>query len=78
MPYYRYYTIDPRAGTPVLELPLYGTYMDKVINGAGNFTGTFKLRTGVYNDSNLIDGTRPGRYGLVCKRDEVPVWAGIL
>jgi hypothetical protein len=61
-----------------MELPLYGTYMDKVKSGAGNFQGTFRLGTGILRDDLLMSVTRPGRYGLVCKRDEVPIWAGII
>lgn len=75
---YRYYSIDPRLRTPIIELPLYGTYMDKVINGAGNFTGTFRLQTGVFKDADLMAGTDPGKYGLICMRDDQIIWAGII
>lgn len=75
---YRYYTFQPRLGEVVVELPLYGVYMDKQINDAGNFTGTFRLGTDYGLDSALIAGTIPGRYGVVCRRDGVFVWAGMI
>jgi hypothetical protein len=78
MAYYRYYSILPRAGTSVVELPLYGVQCDKVFSGAGNFTGTMRLGTGKYNDLNILNGAVPGKHGLVVKRNDVAIWAGMI
>jgi hypothetical protein len=75
---YRYYSIEPKTGVPVQELPLYGTYMDKRLGAAGNLTGFFKLATGVFFDDLLLNGSRPGRYGIVCRRNDVPIWGGMI
>lgn len=78
MPDYRYFTVEPVTGTPVMELPLYGVYLDKILNGAGNFTGTYRLDQDIVPSWLLLSGTTPGRYGLVCTRNDVPIWGGML
>lgn len=72
----RYYTMLTLAGTVGEELPLYGVYMDKTLNAAGNFTGTFQLGSGLHDDENLLENTKPGLYSLVCEIDNRIVWAG--
>lgn len=76
MPSMRYYTADLLTNTIMAEVPLYGVYMDKILNGAGNFTGTFVLNSGVDLDSVLIDGTLPGQHALYVERDGLCIWAG--
>lgn len=78
MPEYRYYSIDPRTGTPTMDLPLYGTFMDKVFSGNGNFQGTYRLGSEIGINELLINGTIPAKHGLVCTRDNVIVWAGMI
>jgi hypothetical protein len=76
MPTYRYYTVDVLGGTTVAELELYGVYMDKVLSGAGNFTGTAKLGREPLYDATVLDGSTPGRYALQVERDDQIVWGG--
>lgn len=80
MPSYRYYTIPIIVGggtNAVVELELSGVNMDKQLNGAGNFQGTFRLvdDSDVLNTS-VLNGTVPGYHAFVVKRDDVPIWAG--
>lgn len=72
----RYYTADLLTNAVVSEAPLYGVYMDKILNGAGNFTGTYVLDTGIDVDSVLLGGTLPGQHALYVERDGVCIWAG--
>lgn len=75
---YRYFSSDLLTGNVISELPLYGVNCSKRINDAGNFSGTFKLGTGIYHDQSLLDGTLPGRTALYMERDDVIIWGGIL
>lgn len=78
MSYIRYYTADLLTNAVIAELPLYGVYMDKILNGAGNFTGTFVLDSGLGpgEDSILINGSIPGQQALYVERDGIIIWAG--
>lgn len=79
MPSYRYltYRMLPALGAlDVAELPLYGVYMDKRLSGAGNFTGTFRLDTGIGNDAIMLAGCTPGFYKLAVLRDDKCIWCG--
>lgn len=78
MPTYRYFTTDTLTGQVLGELPLYGVYCDKKIKAAGNFTGTFKLGTGVHNDLELIDASYPVKSCMYVERDGVICWGGII
>jgi hypothetical protein len=78
MPEYRYYSINPKTGAPVMDLPLYGTFMDKTFSGPGNFQGTYRLTSAIENGGLLIGGTIPGTHGMVCTRNDIPIWAGII
>ena len=72
----RYYTADLLTNAIIAELPLYGVYMDKILNGAGNFTGTFVLDSGVELDDILLAGSIPGQQALFVERNDVCIWAG--
>lgn len=75
---YTYVAIEPSTGVPVGELPLYGVHMDKSFSAPGNFTGTFRLGSTLFNDELLINFSKPGRYGVAAWREGVPVWAGMI
>jgi hypothetical protein len=78
MPTYRYYTIPllPSVGTqPVIDLELTSVHMDKALDEPGNFSATVRLE-GNPSSSDIANATVPGYHAIVCKRDEVPIWAG--
>jgi hypothetical protein len=75
---YRYFTADLLTGDVLGELPLYGVYMDKQLNTAGNFTGTFRLGTNIEDDVELIGASYPQRSAIYCQRDGQTVWGGII
>jgi hypothetical protein len=52
--------------------------MDKQLNMAGNFTGTFKLGTGIEDDDELISSSYPQRTALFCQRNGVTIWGGVV
>lgn len=78
MPTYRYFTTDALTGEVQGELPLYGTYMDKQIKKGGNFTGTFRLGTGIDDDSELLNASTPNKCCIYCQRDGTTIWGGLL
>lgn len=75
---YRYYTTDLRGGAFLNDLPLYGVFMNKRLNASGDFTGTFRLDTGMYIDSHLLDSSIPGRTAIYVERDGTIIWGGII
>lgn len=75
---YRYFTADLLTGTVLGDVPLYGTWMSKQINGAGSFNGTFRLGTTVLNDTLMLNNTTPGKTALYVERDGTLIWGGIL
>lgn len=78
MPTYRYITADVLTGEVLGELPLYGVYMDKQLNIAGNFTGTFRIGTHIEDDLELLNATKPRRSAIYVQRDGTTIWGGIL
>jgi hypothetical protein len=78
MPQYRYFTTGLLSGEVFAELPLYGVACSKVLNGAGNFTGTFKLGTNVEPDDILLSSTAPRKTSLYVQRDGTTIWGGII
>lgn len=78
MPTYRYYTGDLLTGDPLAELPLYGVFMNKRKSTPGDFTGTFRLDSGRYLDTELMAGTNPGKAAIFCERDGQLIWGGII
>lgn len=74
---YRYFTADILARTyGGVDLPLFGTYMNKVITRPGNFTGSFPLGTGIHRDEDMLAATTPGKFAIYCERDGQIVWGG--
>lgn len=77
-PVYRAYTADLLTGALKEELPLYGLYMNRTLNEAGNFTGTFKLGSHRHIDTDLLNGTTPGRTAIYFERNGLLIWGGII
>lgn len=75
---YRYFTCDLLTNMPISDIPLYGVYLNKKLNGAGDFNGSFKLGTDVLNDPIMLSATQPGRTALYVERDGVLIWGGII
>lgn len=75
---YRYYTADILLGDVLAEMPLYGVYLNRKLSTTGEFNGTFKLGTGLYDDVSLLDGTEPGKTCIYVERDGVLIWGGII
>lgn len=75
---YRYYTTDLLTGNVLGDIPLFGTYMSKTINAAGDFNGSFKLETGVLNDNLLLACTEPAKTAIYVERDGLLIWGGII
>lgn len=78
MAIHRFYTADLLTGNVLGDIYLYGIYFTKQINGAGNFTGTFKLGSTVTNDSLMMSCTIPAKTALYIERDGVLIWGGII
>ena len=76
MPDYRYFTTDIMTGAVLRELPQYGVYMSKQLSGAGQYTGFFRLDSGVWVDSELLDATVPGECSIMVQRDGINIWGG--
>lgn len=76
---WQYLICDLMTGAVIDELPLTGVRMSKVVNGAGQFSGTLKL--GDLSLSQRRDAyalTRPVRNTVVAVRNGVPWWGGII
>jgi hypothetical protein len=76
MPEYRYMGVDLLTRQVVEDLPLYGVSLSRQISGAGNMTGSFKLGTGEFSDSDLLNASEPGLRALYVLRDNFLIWAG--
>lgn len=77
MPDYRYFTADILSQAyGGIDLPLFGTYMNKVMTRPGNFTGSVPLGTGIHIDADMLSATTPGKYAIYCERDGEIVWGG--
>lgn len=71
MSQYRYLAVDLLTGNVLAELPLYGVYFTRKLNGIGDFTGTFKLGTAAMPGTLGPDSTTPGRTVVYVDRDGV-------
>jgi hypothetical protein len=76
VPEYRYIGVDLLTRQVIEDLPLYGTSFTRRISSAGNMTGSFKLGTGFFSDSDLLNATEPGLRALFALRNEQCFWAG--
>lgn len=78
MPKYRYFTTGLLSEEVFAELPLYGVACNKLLNNAGQFTGTYKLKTHLEPDDILLSSTKPRKTSLYVQRDGKTIWGGIL
>lgn len=79
MPSYNYIFMNLGNGDDVIaEIPLFGVYGQRVLNGAGQFNGSFQLDQTGKRNSDLIAATIPGRTWYVMERNGVPVMWGIV
>jgi len=76
MPQYRFFSSDILTGAVLAELPLYGISLDRRLSGVGNFTGTFRVGTGLHLDEDLLEGTKPGKCCVYVERDGTVIWGG--
>jgi hypothetical protein len=78
VPIYRYFSADILTGAVLAELPLYGVWMTRQMSTTGEFTGTYKLGTGLHNDTELLEGTIPGKCAIYVERNDQLIWGGII
>lgn len=62
----------------IAELPCSGVSMDKKLNDWGTFRGTIYYDTSGIDNADIVAATAPGRCFIVCERDDVPIWDGIV
>jgi hypothetical protein len=62
----------------VAEFPLSGVSMTRKLNDWGTFRGTMYFDTSGIDNSLIATSTVPGRNFVICERDGVPVWDGIV
>ncbi len=80
---YTYTFLSLRDEQIIEEIPLFGVFAQRVLNGPGQFNGTFQLDQTGKNNADLIAATNPGRTWLVMERisdDGVstPIWWGMV
>lgn len=78
MPEYRYYATDILTGQVISDLPLYGVWCQRLLSKSGQFTGTFKLDTGYYDDTGLLEASEPGLRAVTVVRNGGIIWQGPL
>lgn len=62
----------------IAELPLTGVSMTRKLNDWGTFRGTVYFDTSGIDNSLTASATVPGRNFVICERDGVPIWDGIV
>lgn len=83
MTHYTYTFLTLRDEQVVEEISLFGVFAQRMLNGAGQFNGSFSLDQTGKNNDDLINATTPGKTWLVMERisnDGVatPVWWGFV
>lgn len=73
---YRYIFVDLLTDQVSIELPLYGTSFTRRMCKAGEFNGTMAFNTAGFSNSDIINGTMPGRHGVYVERNNQLVWGG--
>lgn len=66
------------SGQIIAELPLTSVSMNRKLNDWGTFRGTIYWDTSGIDNHDLVAALATGRNFIVCERDDVPVWDGIL
>lgn len=69
---------DALTGEIIEEIALQGVSMISGIGAQGDFRGTLHLDQTGKNNKDLIDATKAGRNFVICERDSVPIWGGIV
>lgn len=67
-----------RTGQVLDSLPLSSVTMTRVMNGVGTLQATFSLDMSGRSNADVIGATEPGKCFVVCEREDVPVWGGIV
>lgn len=75
---YRYMFYDALTNTPTIELPLYGTWFQRVMGKPGNATFTVKFNMEGISNADILEGTLPGRTKLYVERDGRIIWGGLV
>lgn len=75
---YRYIFADLLTDAVTVELPLYGTFFTRRICKVGEFNGSIGLNTEGISNSDVINGTIPGRTAIYIERNDQLVWGGII
>jgi hypothetical protein len=75
---YRYIFADILTNQVLIELPLYGVWFTRTLNGRGAVTLSFALDSEGYSNSDVLDATTPGHTALYIERNGELVWGGIL
>ena len=78
MPEYRYYTKDLVTGSYIGDVEMFGVWVTRYLNQAGQFNGSYRLGKTAIEDSIALSSTLPGRTALYVDRDGVTIWGGIL
>lgn len=78
MPEYRWLFHDLLTNDPLIELPLYGTSLTRIINGVGDMRGSFALDVEGFSGDDIVRSTVPGRTALYVDRDNELIWGGVL
>lgn len=78
MPEYRYFANDLLTNEIIADMPFYGVFLERRLSSSGQGNASFKLETGKHVDSELIQGSEPGRTAIYCERDGVLIWGGIV
>jgi hypothetical protein len=74
---YRYFVVNLVTNRPIAEIPFKGVSYEKVLTGAGTFSGDILSSPETANLA-LYETTMPGRTGLYVVRNGVCVWGGII
>jgi hypothetical protein len=74
----RYILGDMRTGRILDEVALQGVTMSNKLNGWGVFNGTTQLDQSGRSNVDILNAIESGKCFLVCERDDVPVWDGVV
>lgn len=75
---YRYIFADLLTNTVLMELPLQGVTFGRILNGPGDFQGTFHLNSGTYSNQDILDATAPGRTAYYIERNGGLICGGVI
>jgi hypothetical protein len=73
---YRYLAVDIRTGAVQGELPLGGVSIERLLNGAGAFSGQLKLSDKRVRSAFTEADTKPGKSAIAVLRNNTLLWGG--